>query len=49
MRIKFVVTNGDPIICLVKIAGEISKDWKTVDGDLETSTMVGEHPFLIEL
>ena len=29
--------------------GEKSKAWKTIDGDLELSTLVGEHTFLIKL
>jgi len=46
---SFRVTNVDPNICRVKIDGEISDNWKIVGGDLEISTTIGEHTFLIDV
>ena len=43
----FRVTNVEPSACTVIIDGEKSDDWREVEGDLEVSTTVGAHTFLI--
>ena len=43
------VTNVEPASCTVVADGERSGAWREVDGDLEVSTTVGEHTFLIGL
>ena len=45
----FRVTNVDPKACTVIVDGEKSDDWREVEGDLEVSTTVGPHTFLIRL
>ena len=45
----FRVTNVVPQACTVIVDGVKSDDWREVDGDLEVSTTVGEHRFLIRL
>ena len=45
----FRVTNIDPDACRVFIDGEKSDDWKEVEGDIEVSTTVGAHTFLIKV
>ena len=44
---NFRVTNVAPDHCTVKIDGITSDDWRVVEGDLEISTTVGEHTFVI--
>ncbi len=44
---SFRVTNIDPERCTVTADGEISDDWRAVEGDLEITTTVGEHTFRI--
>ena len=45
----FRVTNVNPPACTVIADGEKSDDWREVDGDIEISTTVGEHTFLVRL
>ena len=45
----FRVTNVDPDYCTVLADDEVSKDWRTVDGDIEISTTVGEHTFIVQM
>ena len=45
----FRVTNVVPGRCSVVADGKTSDDWREVDGDLEVSTTVGTHTFLIRL
>ena len=45
----FRVTNIDPAACTVIADGEKSDDWQEADGDVEISTTVGTHTFLIKL
>ena len=44
---SFRVTNVAPETCAVEIDGVRSDDWRTVDGDLEISTSVGRHTFVV--
>lgn len=46
---SFRVTNVNPNVCRVKIDGEVSENWRIVDGDLEITATVGEHTFLIDV
>ncbi len=43
----FRVTNVAPEHCVVEIDGVRSDDWRIVEGDLEISTTVGKHAFVI--
>ena len=43
----FRVTNVVPEHCVVEADGVLSDDWRVVDGDLEVSTTVGTHTFII--
>ncbi len=43
----FRVTNWVPEHCVVEADGVLSDDWRVVDGDLEVSTTVGTHTFII--
>ena len=45
----FKVTNIDPQSCTVIVDGEKSNDRREVDGDIEISTTVGAHTFLLRL
>ena len=44
---SFRVANVDTERCVVTVDGQLSNDWRVVDGDLEIATTVGEHTFLI--
>lgn len=44
---KFRVTNVTPEQCDVEIDGVRSNDWRAVDGDLEISTTVDKHTFVV--
>ena len=44
---KFRVTNVIPEHCTIEIDGIASDDWRVVEDDLEISTTVGEHTFVI--
>ena len=46
---KFRVTNVDPEYCTVVADGEVSDDWRAVDGDIEVSTTVGVHTFVVRM
>ena len=46
---SFRVTNVYPDLCKVIVDGKISEDWRIADGDLEISTTIGEHTFLIDI
>ena len=43
----FRVTNVTPENCSVEVDGVRSDEWRTVDGDLEISTTVDNHTFII--
>lgn len=43
----FRVCNVPPGACSVEIDGTPSSDWCAVDGEMEISTTVGEHSFVI--
>ena len=43
----FRVTNVAPQSCIVEVDGVVSRDWHIVEGDLEISTTVGTHTFII--
>ena len=43
----FRVTNINPESCTLIVDGVKSYDWREVDGNLEISTTVGKHTFLI--
>ena len=45
----FRITNVDPEYCAVVADGEILDAWRIVDGDIEISTTVGEHTFLVRM
>ncbi len=45
----FRVTNVNPNMCTVIIDGEVSDSWRVIEGDIEISTSVGEHTFLIRM
>ena len=45
----FRITNVDPEYCTVVANGEVSDVWRVVDGDIEISTTVGEHTFLVQM
>ena len=44
---SFRVTNIDPGSCIVVADGQATDDWRAIEGDLEISTDVGAHTFLI--
>ena len=41
------VGNVPPGACSVEVDGEPSSDWRAADGEMEISTTVGEHRFVI--
>lgn len=43
----FRVTNVDSDRCTIVADGVVSDDWRAVDGDIEISTTVGEHTFVV--
>ena len=43
----FRVCNIPPGVSSVEIDGKPSGDWRAVDGEIEISTTVGEHGFVI--
>jgi hypothetical protein len=45
----FRVTNVDPDRCTVVADGVVSDQWRIVDGDIEVSTTVGEHTFVVRM
>ena len=45
----FRVTNVDPDNCTVMADGAVSDDWRSVEGDIEISTTVGEHTFTVQM
>lgn len=46
---RFRITNVDPAHCTVVADGVVSEDWRTVDGDIEIATPVGEHTFVVRV
>ena len=45
----FRITNVKPDNCTVVADGAMSDDWRAVEGDIEVSTTVGEHTFVIRM
>ena len=45
----FRITNVDPDRCTIEADGEASDDWRAVEGDIEVSTTVGEHTFVVRM
>ena len=45
----FRVTNMVPGACTVEIDGQPSSDWRTVDGEVEISTTIGRHTYVIRM
>ncbi len=45
----FRIANVDPDRCTVVADGAVSDDWRAVEGDVEVSTTVGEHTFVIRV
>jgi len=45
----FRITNVDPDRCTVEADGVVSDDWRVVDRDIEVSTTVGEHSFIVRM
>ena len=45
----FRVTNVDPDRCTVVADDKVSDAWRAVDGDIEVSTTVGEHTFVVRM
>ena len=45
----FRITNVDPDRCTVEADGVVSDDWRAVEGDMEVSTTVGEHAFVVRM
>ncbi|MGE3992801.1 hypothetical protein [Pseudorhodoplanes sp.] len=43
----FRITNLSPQTCIVEADGVRSDDWKLVDGEIEISTTIGKHSFVI--
>ncbi|MFQ5914535.1 MAG: hypothetical protein ACE5JS_15275 [Nitrospinota bacterium] len=43
----FRVTNVSPETCVVEVDGVRSDDWRIVDGDIEISTTIDKHTFVI--
>ena len=46
---SFRVTNVDSRRCSLKVDDEVSEQWEMVNGDIEISTTIGEHTFLINV
>jgi len=46
---SFRITNVDPERCTVIADDAVSDDWQAVDGDIEVSTTVGEHTFVVRM
>ena len=46
---SFRVTNVHPDNCTVVADGVVSDDWRAVHGDIEVSTTVGEHTFVVRM
>ena len=46
---SFRITNVNPHAFSLKVDGELSEQWEIVNGDIEVSTTIGEHTFLINL
>ena len=45
----FRITNVDPDRCALVADGAASDDWRAVEGDMEISTTVGEHTFVVRM
>ncbi len=45
----FRITNVDPDRCTIEADGVMSDDWRVVEGDIEVSTTVGEHTFVVRM
>ena len=45
----FRITNVDPDRCVLVADGAASDDWRAVEGDMEISTTVGEHTFVVRM
>tara|TARA_Y100001934_G_scaffold181447_1_gene214688 strand:+ start:677 stop:1522 length:846 start_codon:yes stop_codon:yes gene_type:complete len=45
----FRITNVNPDNCVVVSDGVVSDDWRAVDGDIEVSTTVDEHTFVVRM
>ncbi len=45
----FRIANVHPGNCTVVADGAVSDDWRAVDGDIEVSTTVGEHTFVVRM
>ena len=45
----FRITNVDPDRCTLVADGAASDDWRAVEGDMEISTTVGEHTFVVRM
>jgi hypothetical protein len=45
----FRITNVDPDRCTIVADGVASDDWRAVEGDIEVSTTVGEHTFVVRM
>jgi len=45
----FRITNVDPDRCTIEADGVMSDRWRAVEGDIEVSTTVGEHTFVVRL
>ena len=46
---SFRITNVNPRLFSLKVDGELSEQYEIVNGDIEISTTIGEHTFLIDL
>ncbi|MCY4499056.1 MAG: hypothetical protein OXC14_17445 [Rhodospirillaceae bacterium] len=46
---SFRITNVHPDNCTVVADGVVSDDWRAVHGDIEVSTTVGEHTFVVRM
>jgi hypothetical protein len=46
---SFRITNVNPRAFSLKVDGELSEQCEIVNGDIEISTTIGEHTFLINL
>ena len=45
----FCIINVDPDHCTIVADGVVSEDWCAVEGDIEVSTTVGEHTFVVRM
>ena len=45
----FRITNVDPDRCTLVADGAVSDGWRAVEGDMEISTTVGEHTFVVRM